>query len=194
MEQNKAADTEPIVKELTIEEMKERLTFLEGESRKAFTARDKAKQEKRELETSLDETNKAKDAELLKVKDYETLNKKLIDKASLYEKQQSKLKEKVIEITLKQLASEYKIKKSDYIALMKVDVKVDDELNVNDIDEIKKKIESFKKENPDLFNSDEEKKVEDKKITPSTDKKGPADVKVRLNIQDRINEALKNRK
>ena len=141
----KTTEVEPIVKELTIDELKERLSFVESEARKAYEARDKSKQKARELESSLEDTKKNQEIKLKEQGDYETLRTKLNEEQTKIKSQQDSLRKRAIKITMESLGLEHEITKPEYITLFNNTLELDDDLNPINLEVVKNEFIKFKK-------------------------------------------------
>jgi hypothetical protein len=100
-------------------------------------------------------------AELKQKGDYETLMNEIKSKE---ESKNRALKDKAKQLELERLAIDHKILKPEYINIFNANIEIDDNLKVTNMDSVKKDFEAFKKDNPSLFAS-----ADDKKPVPKTD-------------------------
>ena len=124
--------------------------------------------QRKELELKLQEITKrqqedadAKALELAKKEgDYTKLSEKLA-------KQEKAMKTRAADFVKQSIGAQFGIAKPEYVKLLEVDVKVTDDLEIENTKEIEKAMEQFKKDNPSLFTEAAKPKV------PSTDSGKP---------------------
>ena len=158
---------EPVIEDkVTTEEKKHTESVPYERFAEMVSARKEAEAKLSELTKAQEKAAEEKALELAKKEgDYTKLAEKL-------QKQEKAMKIKAADMVKQTVGAKLGILKPEYTKLLEVDIKVSDDLEIENVKDVEKAMEDFKKSNPSLFGDGTKPKV------PSTDSSKPSGHKI----------------